>query len=120
MSQWDDLRRRIQQAKASGAALRWSPVSPDELITLIEAAERAELIERKYRERLWLGHGHQGLYGDDGEMQCSLCHPFGDYKRDPIEKLEASVAAAKLAQLKAAIPNGDIDAYVRAALKGGQ
>lgn len=27
----------------------------------------------RLRHRLWLSHGHTGLYGDDGEMQCSRC-----------------------------------------------
>jgi len=47
-------------------------------------------LELKYRKRLWLSHGHQGLYGDDGEMQCSECIMYGvmDYKRDPLDKVE--------------------------------
>ena len=45
--------------------------------------------EIKLREYLWLTHGHQGLYGDDGEMQCSACTTYGawDYKREEINKL---------------------------------
>ena len=38
--------------------------------------------EAKTRELLWLGHGHDALYGDDGEMQCGVCKL--DYKRDPL------------------------------------
>ena len=38
------------------------------------------------RRLLWLYHGHQGLYGDDGEMQCAQCRL--DYKRDDIETIE--------------------------------
>jgi hypothetical protein len=34
------------------------------------------------RKELWLGHGHEGLYGDDGEMQCQGF----DFKRDTIER----------------------------------
>ena len=32
-----------------------------------------EELEQKYRKELWLNHGHHGLYGDDGEMQCIEC-----------------------------------------------
>ena len=38
------------------------------------------------RKLLWLHHGHQGIYGDDGEMQCSRCRI--DFKRDPIKVIE--------------------------------
>ena len=38
------------------------------------------------RRLLWLHHGHVGIYGDDGEMQCSQEHIL-DFKRDPIERL---------------------------------
>ena len=40
---------------------------------------------REMREHLWSSHGHVGLYGDDGEMQCSACH--ADYLRDPVDAL---------------------------------
>lgn len=49
------------------------------------------------RRYLWWTHGHTGLYGDDGEMQCGSCllmHQASDYKRDPIEKLIQSHEAA--------------------------
>lgn len=38
-----------------------------------------------FRKALWQLHGHVGLYGDDGEMQCGECVKFGetDYKRAP-------------------------------------
>jgi hypothetical protein len=64
----------------------------------LEQAERIERLEQKYRARLWLGHGHLGVYGDDGEMQCSECAPFGawDYKRDPLEAVEKAECLAKL------------------------
>lgn len=52
-------------------------------------------LEMKYRILLWLGHGHQMLYGDDGEMQCSQCNPF-DYKRAPLEQVEAAANLAKI------------------------
>lgn len=45
--------------------------------------------EQRIRQYLWLSHGHQGVYGDDGEMQCGECARFGeyDYKRAPISAL---------------------------------
>lgn len=46
------------------------------------------------REHLWRHHGHTGLYGDDGEMQCSSCVPYWDYKRMPINELLIAVALA--------------------------
>ena len=47
-----------------------------------------------HRRDLWLSHGHTGLYGDDGEMQCSLL-PFPcDFKRDPLPRLVNHVNAA--------------------------
>ena len=41
---------------------------------------------RQLREYLWFSHTHVGLYGDDGEMQCSQ-PPLTDFKRDPVERL---------------------------------
>ena len=41
------------------------------------------------KKALWLRHGHQGMYGDDGEMQCGACAPFGllDWKRSSVEDI---------------------------------
>lgn len=38
------------------------------------------------RELLWLRHGCTGLYGDDGEMQCSTCRI--DFKRDSVKVIK--------------------------------
>ena len=38
------------------------------------------------RKLLWLNHGHWPLYGDDGEMQCSICGL--DFKHDSTEVIE--------------------------------
>jgi hypothetical protein len=35
--------------------------------------------EKILRELLWIRHGHEELYGDDGEMQCGRCGI--DFKR---------------------------------------
>ena len=57
-----------------------------------------EELEQKYRKELWLNHGHHGLYGDDREMQCIECHPYGatDYKRDPLDKVEHAAFQARI------------------------
>ena len=62
--------------------------------------EGMEELEQKYRKELWLNHGHHGLYGDDGEMQCIECHQYGatDYKRDPLEKVERATFLARMAR----------------------
>jgi hypothetical protein len=61
-----------------------------ELLTGADPAPAAEQeTEKRIREYLWLSHGHKGIYGDDGEMQCAECAPFGawDYKREPLPVL---------------------------------
>jgi len=38
-----------------------------------------------------MNHGHTGMYGDDGEMQCSECwreYGFYDWKRIPIKEIQ--------------------------------
>src|SRR3990170_4300361 len=53
------------------------------------------------RKWLWLNHGHQGQYGDDGEMQCAACLRYGvvDYKRDALERLLGAAGKAISAEL---------------------
>lgn len=53
-----------------------------------------EEIEKALRREWWLNHGHDHLYGDDGEMQCGRC-PC-DFKREPMERLMEAVRAARL------------------------
>ena len=64
-------------------------------------AERNSM-ELRYRTKLWLGHGHVGQYGDDGEMQCSACAPFGnwDYRRAPLAELEATLELVAIDRLR--------------------
>lgn len=40
-------------------------------------------LDIKIRQFFWQNHGHDGIYGDDGEMQCGQCIKYGltDYKR---------------------------------------
>jgi hypothetical protein len=42
------------------------------------------------RAAMWLNHGHDGLYGDDGEMQCPRFPP-ADFLRDHIDALIAHI-----------------------------
>ena len=68
-------------------------------LTTLQAQLRQVLeVEHKYRKELWLGHRHHGMYGDDGEMQCIECHPYGvtDYKRDPLDKVEHAAFQARI------------------------
>jgi len=51
------------------------------------------------RRMLWLGHGHIQQYGDDGEMQCSMCfqeYGFYDWKRTDIEEIEEKIHLGNL------------------------
>lgn len=61
--------------------------------------------ELELRRMMWLGHGHRGIYGDDGEMQCSECARFGcwDYLRSPLEDVRKSYNAALADRLRAAL-----------------
>lgn len=47
------------------------------------------------REYLWLSHGHGGVYGDDGEMQCGQCRPVWDYKRAPLGDVIRAASEAR-------------------------
>jgi hypothetical protein len=59
---------------------------------------------RRERYLMWIHHGHIGIYGDDGEMQCGECSKFGcwDYKNAPIEAVRAAYQAAMLERSSAA------------------
>ena len=51
------------------------------------------------REMLWRNHGHTGMYGDDGEMQCMQClaeYGFFDWKRTPVKEINRSFSRARL------------------------
>ncbi|MCH7604968.1 hypothetical protein IID24_03200 [Patescibacteria group bacterium] len=62
------------------------------------AEERIKELENEIRKMLWMGHGHQGIYGDDGEMQCTECLEVGlhhwDWKRAPLALLREQYAWA--------------------------
>ena len=55
--------------------------------------------DQKLRRLLWLWHGHDGLYGDDGEMQCMKCGGL-DFKRAAIADIEAVFGRRSLAQFE--------------------
>lgn len=51
-------------------------------------------LEMNNRYHYWAGHGHEGIYGDDGEMQCVECGV--DYKRDPLAIVMGAATKAKM------------------------
>lgn len=53
--------------------------------------------EKILRGLLWLHHGCQGLYGDDGEMQCAAC--MIDFKRDSVAEIERKLKWKMLSSL---------------------
>lgn len=72
------------------------------------------------RELLWLNHGHQGLYGDDGEMQCSDCGI--DFKRLLAAEIRDAFRSRTLAALVTAsplAPAGHICLAFKAGFDGG-
>lgn len=50
--------------------------------------------EAELRRELWLHHGHDGIYGDDGEMQCSVIPVPTDFKRDDFARIASHLKAA--------------------------
>jgi len=75
-----------------------------------EALKKVEKLEHKYRESLWLRHGHDGLYGDDGEMQCShIEHGPLDFKRHPLELIEQKLHAMSMRRLEQALTDTEAE-----------
>lgn len=74
----------------------------DELSALLakHAEGHPSEAELMLRREVWLLHGHQGLYGDDGEMQCAECNL--DYKRAPVEGIVECIQALGLRKLAGA------------------
>lgn len=70
-------------------------------LALEDAAVTPEEIEMLLRREWWINHGHLGIYGDDGEMQCGECRV--DYKRDPLERVQAACHSARLDRAARAI-----------------
>lgn len=57
----------------------------------------AKHLEFELRRLMWSEHGHDGLYGDYGEMQCGKCLKIGcgDYRRAPMDKVREAFILAK-------------------------
>lgn len=73
------------------------PPNP-KIITLVFCSAHTWVARRlKYRKKLWLSHGHSGLYGDDGEMQCGTC--LIDFKRDSLQSIEDRVQQIAMASI---------------------
>lgn len=64
--------------------------------------EQLEADDKRWRRLLWLRHGCEGLYGDDGEMQCGMCRM--DFKRDDPESIERRWRERGLASLRGETP----------------
>jgi hypothetical protein len=71
-----------------------------------EGGLTASEVEQMLRLEWWLNHGHSGLYGDDGEMQCSTCP--ADFKRQPLEELESLVCVARMTAAAPARPTSRV------------
>jgi hypothetical protein len=78
-----------------------------EAVTQPEPAATPPDTER-LRYFLWANHGHDGLYGDDGEMQCGRCR--ADYLRDPLPILiEKAYSAAAVRDLEQVATPSELD-----------
>jgi len=93
----------------SGKCLTCRTVAGSESGICRTCAERVvlaalEQADSAYRMYVWLNHGHTGQYGDDGEMQCGECMRLGfyDYKREPLEKIQAGLHQLGLERIAAA------------------
>jgi hypothetical protein len=87
------------EARAASSLLARLPsitaLSPAERRIIADALRQSSPPAPDVREWLWLNHGHTGLYGDDGEMQCSRCQPW-DYKRAPmLDVVKAAITARR-------------------------
>lgn len=89
---------------ASGGWWRGEAADGAEVVTIIDAALSANLtpkVNHAIRLHLWMNHGHIGMYGDDGEMQCGACMAFGgcDFKRATFEEIFTWLRAASASRL---------------------
>jgi hypothetical protein len=82
--------------------LKREPAAPVSAPAATPAPTPSE-VEMKYRTELWVNHGHDGIYGDDGEMQCSRCRPW-DYKRAPLAEVEAAAEKARMERIARSFP----------------
>jgi hypothetical protein len=95
-------------------------ISRDALLLLAEAcrwvdsAAEREGLDARIRFALWIGHGHEGLYGDDGELQCNVAPYFADFKRDPLDSLLDHIDHARLTAASQPAPALDVERLARA------
>ena len=88
---------------------------PDETCqNCIRLARRLADVEFRYRQRLWLGHGHGlgALYGDDGEMQCNHAYCMTDFKRLDLDIIEHRLRELALRRLSDAMSKPEIAALL--------
>lgn len=91
-----EVRQKLNDAIVDCAAWKSCSDAGDDVIGQLRSALVAAQGENRIlREELWQRHGHGGLYGDDGEMQCAIW-PMTDFKRDPIEKIAEHLLAMDL------------------------
>jgi len=88
-------------------------VGHSDRVLVVECPELQQEVERlkgelqdsdyELRKALWIGHGCDGVYGDDGELQCNNISLHGqplDFKRMPLDELRRGILVGNLARLK--------------------
>ena len=75
--------------------------------TLTDEIERLKSDNRKLRYLLARQHdsAKHMLYGDDGELQCSVC--WIDFRRDPVVDIERKLYEAGMRELQRMIAAGE-------------
>lgn len=94
----DFIRENLTQEDIENISCNdWSGLSLSVKICSKFGQQRVEIDEKSLREYLWMSHGHTGMYGDDGEMQCAECCKYGcsDYKRKPLNKIIETIIIAR-------------------------
>jgi len=96
-----DQARQVLADFAKDGVVCWDMREQEAARVVLAALEQADSAYRMY---VWLNHGHTGQYGDDGEMQCGECMRLGfyDYKREPLEKIQAGLHQLGLERIAAA------------------
>jgi hypothetical protein len=105
-------RRQDATALASGREDGWTEAllaerlagrCTDAIAALAASPEPAEGLDERIRYQLWRNHGHDFIYGDDGELQCNWSLHIADFRRDPWDRL---IEHCNLAALTAEQPAG--------------
>lgn len=105
---------RVESARSrhnDGRPVEGGVTHPSQNTSMGEAAAGQGLdleTEQRLRKYLWMSHGHEGMYGDDGEMQCVACRPVWDYKRAPLRDIVRTAIHSRelvnLERLRAPLP----------------